>query len=151
MHLEVKPPTLAELTEVQREQAMARFRILRSHMERGVPLSRAAQAGGVGCEPWSDGSLSIVPTVWARVSAKLLLDGGYESSPPNLELWRNTRAFCGLTAVRSHTDIIAHRPLSKASDATSPSVYVSLRMICNHRDTQLSRTVIQRPELPDGF
>jgi putative transposase len=48
MHLQDKSPTLAELTEVQREQAMARFRVLRSHTERGVPLPRAAQAAGVG-------------------------------------------------------------------------------------------------------
>jgi putative transposase len=43
MHLEDKSPTLAELTEGQREQAMTRFRILRSHTERGVPLPRAIQ------------------------------------------------------------------------------------------------------------
>jgi putative transposase len=48
MHSEDRSPTLAELTEVQREQAMARFRVLRSHTERGVPLPRAAQAAGVG-------------------------------------------------------------------------------------------------------
>ena len=50
MHLEDKAPTLAELTEAQREQAMSRFRVLRSHTERGVPLPRAAQAAGVGCQ-----------------------------------------------------------------------------------------------------
>ena len=48
MHVEDKVPALAELTEAQREQAMARFRVLRSHTERGVPLPRAAQAAGVG-------------------------------------------------------------------------------------------------------
>lgn len=48
MHLEDKLPTLAERTDSQREQAMARFRVLRSHTERGVPLARAAQAAGVG-------------------------------------------------------------------------------------------------------
>ena len=48
MRLEDKSPTLAELTEAQREQAMSRFRVLRSHTERGVPLPRAAQAAGVG-------------------------------------------------------------------------------------------------------
>ena len=48
MRLEDKTPALAELTEAQREQAMARFRVLRSHVERGVPLPRAAQAAGVG-------------------------------------------------------------------------------------------------------
>lgn len=48
MRLEDKSPALAELTEAQREQAMARFRVLRSHTERGVSLPRAAQAAGVG-------------------------------------------------------------------------------------------------------
>jgi putative transposase len=48
MHLDDKRSALAELTEAQREQAMARFRVLRSHTERGVPLPRAAQAAGVG-------------------------------------------------------------------------------------------------------
>jgi putative transposase len=48
MHLEDKSPALAELTEAQREQAMSRFRVLRSHTERGVPLPRAARAAGVG-------------------------------------------------------------------------------------------------------
>lgn len=48
MRLEDKSPALAELTDAQREQAMTRFRVLRSHVERGVPLPRAAQAAGVG-------------------------------------------------------------------------------------------------------
>ncbi len=48
MHLDHRPPALAELTDARREQAMARFRVLRSHTERGVPLPRAAQAAGVG-------------------------------------------------------------------------------------------------------
>lgn len=48
MRLEDKTPALAELTEPQREQAMTRFRVLRSHTERDVPLPRAAQAAGVG-------------------------------------------------------------------------------------------------------
>ena len=48
MRLEDKSPALAELTEAQREQAMARFHVLRSHTERGVSLPRAAQAAGVG-------------------------------------------------------------------------------------------------------
>jgi len=48
MHLEDKPPALAELTDAQRAQAMARFRVLRPHTERGVPLPRAAKAAGVG-------------------------------------------------------------------------------------------------------
>ena len=48
MHSGDKSPALAELTEAQREQAMSRFRVLRSHTERGVPLPRAAQAAGVG-------------------------------------------------------------------------------------------------------
>ena len=48
MRLEDKRPALTELTEAQREQAMARFRVLRFHTERGVPLPRTAQAAGVG-------------------------------------------------------------------------------------------------------
>ncbi len=48
MHSGAKPPVLAELTHAQREQAMARFRVLRPHTERGVPLPRAAGAAGVG-------------------------------------------------------------------------------------------------------
>ncbi len=44
MHSGDKPPVLAELTHGQREQAMARFRVLRPHTERGVPLPRVAQA-----------------------------------------------------------------------------------------------------------
>ena len=47
MRLEDKSPALAELTDAQREQAMTRFSVLRSHVERGVPLPRAAQAAGV--------------------------------------------------------------------------------------------------------
>ncbi len=50
MHLEDKSPALAELTDAQREQAMTRFRVLRSHVERGVALPRAAQAAGVGLQ-----------------------------------------------------------------------------------------------------
>jgi len=40
-------PTLAQLSDAQREQAMARFAALRSHLEHGVLLSRAATAAGV--------------------------------------------------------------------------------------------------------
>jgi putative transposase len=39
--------SLAELTIAQRELAMARFAVLRSTLEEGVPLSRAAAAAGV--------------------------------------------------------------------------------------------------------
>ncbi len=47
MHSGDKPPVLAELTDARREQAMARFRVLRSHIEGGVPLTRAAEAAGL--------------------------------------------------------------------------------------------------------
>ena len=40
-------PVLAELTEVQRLQAMARFAVLRPHLENGVPLPRIAHEAGV--------------------------------------------------------------------------------------------------------
>jgi len=43
-----KSLALAELTDAQREQAMARFRTLRAHLEQEVPLPRAAAAAGVG-------------------------------------------------------------------------------------------------------
>jgi putative transposase len=43
-----KSLSLAELTDSQRDEAMARFRVLRSHTEEGVPLRRAAEAAGVG-------------------------------------------------------------------------------------------------------
>ncbi len=59
MRLEDRTPALAELTEAQREQAMARFRVLRSHTERDVPLPGAAEAAGVVCELSSDGSPNI--------------------------------------------------------------------------------------------
>lgn len=41
------PLALAELTELQRAQAMGRFAVLRPHLEQDVPLSRAAVAAGV--------------------------------------------------------------------------------------------------------
>ena len=40
-------PALAELTDAQREAAMARFVVLQPHLEWGVPLPRAAGEGGV--------------------------------------------------------------------------------------------------------
>ncbi len=40
-------PKLAELTEVQREQAMVRFTALRPHLDSGVPLPKAARAAGI--------------------------------------------------------------------------------------------------------
>jgi putative transposase len=40
-------PALAELTALQREQAMARFAVLRPHLEQNVSLSRSAIAAGV--------------------------------------------------------------------------------------------------------
>lgn len=38
---------LAELSEIQRERAMARFAVLRPHLEGGVPLAQSARAAGV--------------------------------------------------------------------------------------------------------
>jgi putative transposase len=38
---------LAELTDAQREEAMARFIVLQPHLERGVPLPQAAGEAGV--------------------------------------------------------------------------------------------------------
>lgn len=40
-------PVLTEVTEAQRQQAMARFRVLQPHVERDVPLPRAALEAGV--------------------------------------------------------------------------------------------------------
>ena len=40
-------PALAALTEEQRQQAMARFAVLRSHINEGIPLSEVARAAGV--------------------------------------------------------------------------------------------------------
>lgn len=51
MHLEDNSPTLAELTEVQRKQAMARFRILRSHMEREFRFREQPTRPASVCEP----------------------------------------------------------------------------------------------------
>ena len=42
-----KPVSLASLSERQRAQAMARFALLQPHLERNVPLARAARDGGV--------------------------------------------------------------------------------------------------------
>ena len=41
------PRPLTELTEAQRDQAMARFALLRRHVEDGVPLARLARQEGV--------------------------------------------------------------------------------------------------------
>ena len=38
---------LAALTEAQRQQAMARFAVLRSHLHEGIPLSEVARTAGV--------------------------------------------------------------------------------------------------------
>jgi len=40
-------PLLTGLSSGQREQAMARFAVLRPHLEDGVPLARAAGEAGV--------------------------------------------------------------------------------------------------------
>jgi putative transposase len=40
-------PTLTQLSEAQRAQAMLRFAVLRPHLEDGISLSRAAVAAGV--------------------------------------------------------------------------------------------------------
>jgi putative transposase len=40
-------PALATFTETQRQQAMARFAVLRSHLHEGIPLSEAARTAGV--------------------------------------------------------------------------------------------------------
>jgi putative transposase len=40
-------PALAALTEAQRQQAMARFAVLRSHLHEGIPLSEVARTAGV--------------------------------------------------------------------------------------------------------
>ena len=40
-------PALAAFTEAQRQQAMARFAVLRSHLHEGIPLSEVARTAGV--------------------------------------------------------------------------------------------------------
>jgi putative transposase len=40
-------PALAALTEAQRQQAMARFAVLRLHLHEGIPLSEVARTAGV--------------------------------------------------------------------------------------------------------
>ncbi len=40
-------PTLAALPEPQRAAALARFTVLRPHLEDGVPLTHVAEAAGV--------------------------------------------------------------------------------------------------------
>jgi putative transposase len=40
-------PALAAFTEAQRQQAMARFAVLRSHLSEGIPLSEVARTAGV--------------------------------------------------------------------------------------------------------
>lgn len=47
MHSNDPTPTLAQLSDAQREQAMSRFAVLRPHLEDGVPLPRVAAAAGV--------------------------------------------------------------------------------------------------------
>ena len=42
-----QPVSLASLSDRQREQAMARFAVLQPHLDRNVPLARAARDGGV--------------------------------------------------------------------------------------------------------
>jgi len=42
-----QPVSLASLSDRQRAQAMARFALLQPHLERNVPLARAARDGGV--------------------------------------------------------------------------------------------------------
>ena len=39
--------SLASLSDRQREQAMTRFTVLQPHLERNVPLARAARDGGI--------------------------------------------------------------------------------------------------------
>jgi putative transposase len=40
-------PVLAAFTEAQRQQAMARFAVLRSHLNEGIPVSEVARTAGV--------------------------------------------------------------------------------------------------------
>jgi putative transposase len=40
-------PALAAFTEAQRQQAMARFAVLRSHLNEGIPFSEVARTAGV--------------------------------------------------------------------------------------------------------
>lgn len=47
MHSNDLAPTLAQLSDAQREQAMGRFAVLRPHLEHGVSLPRAAAAAGI--------------------------------------------------------------------------------------------------------
>jgi putative transposase len=47
MHSNDAVPTLAQLSDAQRAQAMVRFAVLRPHLEEGVSLPRAAVAAGV--------------------------------------------------------------------------------------------------------
>jgi hypothetical protein len=43
------PPALAAYTEEERQQAMARFAVLRPHLHEDIPLSEAARDASIPC------------------------------------------------------------------------------------------------------
>ena len=74
---------LAELSEIQRDRAMARFAVLRPHLEDGAHLAQAARAAGVAlrtAERWLSRYRSAGLIGLARTPRT---DGGRPGSPRN--------------------------------------------------------------------
>ena len=80
------PRHLADLTEAQRDQAMARWQVLRPHLEDGVPLARLAGHGGVGCRTLQRWAARYRADGLAGLARRERADRGARQFPDKLQL-----------------------------------------------------------------
>ncbi len=80
------PRHLADLTEEQRDQAMARWQVLRPHIEDGVPLARLAGHGGVADRTLQRWAACYRADGLARLARRERADRGARQFPEELQL-----------------------------------------------------------------
>ena len=73
-------PALATFTEAQRQQAMARFAVLRSHLHEGIPLLTSCK----NFEICRIGSVAAIIYGFKLCFSAFLLSGGQASEYPHL-------------------------------------------------------------------
>ena len=126
-----QPTSLASLSDRQREQAMTRFAVLQPHLERNIPLARAARDGGVALRTarrWlrryrAEGLVGLVRS--ARGDAgRRKLSAEFASLIEGLALRKPRRTVAALH--REVTKIVTERGIAAPSYATVHAIVSSL-------------------------
>jgi DNA invertase Pin-like site-specific DNA recombinase len=100
---------LSELSDQQRERALARHAVLRPHLESGVPLARATAAAAVPLRTAERWLASTARVGWRRSHRRRVAIAVGAASPTSSSRW--SRAWrCAVPRPRSRTCTVRRRP-----------------------------------------